>query len=130
MKEKGSLSLKKVIEYFSNTNIKSFPITLIVIINGECVATVSIFENDLKTPKKLTPWLASLYVSPDHRGQGIAKKLINKAQEIIKQLGFEVLYLRTEHTSGYYGKLGWKFVCKTYDEKEQYTEIFKYKIIK
>ena len=39
-------------------------------------------------------------------------------------------YLRTEHTSEYYGKLGWEFVFKTYDEKEQHTEIFKYKIIK
>jgi len=125
VKTGGSLSLGEVVEYLSNTNTTTFPITLVAVIENQCVGTISIFENDLKTQKELTPWLASLYVSELYRGQGIAEKLINRVQEIIKELGFETLYLRTEHASEYYKRLGWEFVYKTKDEKGQETEVFK-----
>ncbi len=125
VKASGTLSLDKVLEYLANTKLTSFPITLIAVIDGECAGTVSIFENDLKTQRDLTPWLASLYVNPHYRGKGIAKELINKVQQVVKELGFKELYLRTEHTSEYYRRLGWEFVYKTHDEKGQETEVFK-----
>lgn len=128
IKAKGTLSLGTVIEYFGNTQLKSFPITLIALVDGECTGTVSIFKNDLKTQRDLTPWLASLYVNPHYRGKGIAKELINKVQQVVKELGFKELYLRTEHTSEYYRRLGWNFVYKTHDEKGQETEVFKISI--
>lgn len=123
--EKSFEKLKQIIEYFKNTNSTYFPITLIAVINAECVGTISIFENDLKNQNELTPWLASLYVSPYYRGQGIAEKLINRVQEVVKGLNFKTLYLRTEHTSEYYRRLGWKYLYKTHDEKGQETEIFR-----
>jgi len=123
--EKSFKKLEQIIEYFNNTNLTSFPITLIAVADNKCVGTISIFENDLKTQNDLTPWLASLYVSPYFRGQGIAEKLINRVQEVVKGLGFKTLYLRTEHTSEYYKRLGWEYVYKTNDEKGQETEVFR-----
>jgi len=123
--EKSLKKLEQIIEYFKNTNLTSFPITLIAVADNKCVGTVSIFENDLKNQNDLTPWLASLYVSPYYRGQGIAEKLINRVQEVVKGLGFKTLYLRTEHTSEYYRRLGWEYVYKTHDEKGQETEVFR-----
>lgn len=52
-------------------------------------------------------------------------KLINKVKKIVKELGYKTLYLRTEHTSEYYRKLGWEYVYKTQDEKGQETEVFR-----
>lgn len=123
--EKSLKKLEQIIEYFQNTNLTSFPITLIAIADNECVGTISIFENDLKTQNELTPWLASLYVTPYYRGEGLAVKLINKVKKIVKELGYKTLYLRTEHTSEYYRKLGWEYVYKTQDEKGQETEVFR-----
>ena len=123
--EKNLKKLEQIIEYFKNTNVTSFPITLIAVEDNECVGTISIFENDLKTQNDLTPWLASLYVSPYYRGQGIAEKLINRVQEVVKECGFKTLYLRTEHTSEYYKRLGWEYVYKTHDEKGQETKVFR-----
>lgn len=125
VKSKGIISFDEVVEYWKKTQLKSFPITLIALIDSECVGTVSIFENDLKTQTSLTPWLASLYINPFFRGRGIAKELIGKVQQIVKELGFKELYLRTEYTSEYYRMLGWKFVYRTHDEKNQETEVFK-----
>lgn len=126
--EKSSKKLEDIIEHFKNTNLTIFPITFIAIINNECVGTISIFENDLKNQNELTPWLASLYVSPVYRGQGIGEKLISKVQEVVKDRGFKILYLRTEHTSHYYRRLGWEYVYQTYDEKGQETEVFRMKL--
>lgn len=57
--EKSFIKLQQIIEYFKNTNSMTFPITLIAVADNECVGSVSIFENDLKTQNDLTPWLAS-----------------------------------------------------------------------
>ncbi|SKC54551.1 GNAT family N-acetyltransferase [Maledivibacter halophilus] len=126
--EKSLKKLDLITEYFKKTNVKSFPITLVAVIDSECVGTISIFENDLKTQDNLTPWLASLYVRPNYRSQGIAEKLINRVREVVKGLGFETLYLRTEHTSEYYKKLGWEYVYKTHDGKGQETQVFRISI--
>ena len=125
VKGKNPCHIEKVNEHFSHTNTNSFPITLVALVNDQCVGTVSLFENDLKNQKALTPWLASLYVDVPYRSKGIAKKLIEQVKEIAKEMGFEVLYLRTEHTAGYYRDLGWTYHEKTIDEKGQETEIFK-----
>ena len=126
--EKSLKKLEEINEHFNNTKLTYFPITLIAVVNDECVGTISIYENDLKTQTDLTPWLASLYVSPYYRCQGIAEKLINRVQEVVKDLGFKTLYLRTEYTSEYYRRLGWEYVYKTHDEKGQETEVFRISI--
>lgn len=114
----------ELIKYYSGGNIERLPITLVAIESHECVGTVSIYRNDLKTQEELTPWLASLYVSPDCRGRGVAKKLISKVRSLMNELGYDKIYLRTENTADYYRRLGWEFLFKTTDEKNQVTEVF------
>lgn len=116
---------EKVVEFFRNTHKDKFPITYIALEDGTCTGTVSIFENDLKNQNKLTPWLASLYVCPEYRNMKIAEKLIGRVVSKVKDLGFDGLYLRTEHTSGYYLKRGWEFVYKTIDTNNQETEVYR-----
>lgn len=125
VKGKSNWSLGEITQYFSKTNLISFPITLIAISDNECVGTVSIFENDLKSQNKLKPWLASLYITPNYRGKRIAEKLIYQVKAIVKELGYEILYLRTEHAPEYYRRSGWEFFYKTLDEKGQVTEVFR-----
>ena len=55
----------------------------------------------------------------------IAEKLIGEVVSKVKDLGFDGLYLRTEHTSGYYLKRGWEFVYKTIDTSKQETEVYR-----
>lgn len=119
-----SVTIEKVIEFFSHSKENEFPITLIAINDNKCVGTVSIFENDLKTQNELSPWLASLYVHPEYRGQKIAQNLINRVIEIVNSMGYKKVYLRTEHTSEYYKRLGWEFVYRTTDQLGQKTEVY------
>jgi thiamine pyrophosphokinase len=119
---------EKILRNFSNTHRSELPVTLVAIEDGECIGTVSVFMNDFKTQSQLTPWLAALYVVPEYRGRGVAKNLIGHVYFIAKQLKYRCLYLRTEHASGYYERLGWSFVCRATDEYGIETDVYKYLI--
>ena len=52
-------------------------------INSKPVGTVAIVENDLEIRKKLTTWLASVYIFPEFRKHGYSIPLI---QHLIDKL--------------------------------------------
>ena len=121
----SSMSLEEVIKHFSNTKEKVFPITLIALENEVCLGTVSIFENDLKARDMYKPWLASLYTKPEYRGRGVGQQLVAKTMEVVKELGFKELYLRTEDASDYYRNRGWTYVETVSDDTYEEIDVFK-----
>ena len=127
VKTGSKMKFEDIVNYFSNTKDNSFPITLVAIENEDCLGTVSIFENDLKIRTMYKPWLASLYTKPEYRGRGIAKMLIDKTIEVVKDLGFVDLYLRTEDASDYYINRGWTYLETVSDEKYEKIDVFKIK---
>lgn len=127
--DKPDRTLNYVINRFKNRNLDKIPLSLIALIDNECVGIISIFENDLETRPELTPWLAGLYVNPNYRCKGIADKLINGVLEICKNMNYTTVFLRTERTSDYYKKHGWTFVEYTTDEYGQETSVFMRKLI-
>jgi GNAT superfamily N-acetyltransferase len=63
-------------------------------------------------------------VDKQHRGTGVGKELISQIITIALNMGYKKLYLRTEHVTEYYKKLGWNFVDKRTDEFGIEAEIF------
>jgi predicted N-acetyltransferase YhbS len=122
-------TLEYVINRFKNRNLNKIPLSLIALIDNECVGVVSIFDNDLETRPELTPWLAGLYVNPNCRCKGVADKLITGVLKICKNINYNTVFLRTEHTSDYYKKHGWTFVEYTTDENGLETSVFMRKSI-
>jgi len=129
VKTGSDMNFEDVVKHFSNTKDNTFPITLVALENGECLGTVSIFENDLKIRDKYKPWLASLYTKPEYRGRSVGEKLIAKTIDVVKELGFNELYLRTEDASDYYRKRGWIYLETVSDEKYDKIDVFKVKCI-
>lgn len=127
VKTGSKMTLEDVVNHMSNAKDNTLPITLVAFEKGECLGTVSIFENDLKTREMYKPWLASLYTKPEHRGRGIGKMLIDKTIDVVKELGFNELYLRTENASDYYKSRGWTFLETVSDEKYEKIDVFKIK---
>ncbi|TYS13501.1 GNAT family N-acetyltransferase [Rossellomorea vietnamensis] len=125
----SGMEYEDVVRHFSNTRDSTFPITLVAIENGECLGTVSIIENDLKVRDMYKPWLASLYMKPDSRSRGIGQKLVAITIGVVKELGFNELYLRTEDTSEYYRNRGWIYVETVSDDKYEKIDVFKIKCI-
>ncbi|MEO4051990.1 GNAT family N-acetyltransferase [Solibacillus sp. CAU 1738] len=119
-------TFRDVVCFFENTNVNTFPITFIAIINNKCVGTVSVFENDLEELPQYKPWLASLYVDPEYRSQKIGKQLINFLLDYMGRLGYKEVFLKTENASNYYIKRGWHLIESLKDSQDEQVDIFKY----
>ncbi|MDR2023168.1 MAG: GNAT family N-acetyltransferase [Hungatella sp.] len=68
-----------------------------------------IIENDFHDRKDLSPNLCALYVKENYRGQGIAKYILDFSRKDLSNMGFEKIYLITDHTE-FYEKCGWDFL--------------------
>jgi GNAT superfamily N-acetyltransferase len=83
------------------------PSFYIALIDDYIVGTFALIRNDLNSRQDIYPWLACLYVLPEHRGKEIGSRLLKHAIEETSRKGFENLYLSTD-LEGYYEKYGWR----------------------
>lgn len=100
----------------------SMPITLLVMERetNRPVAMGSLWEKDSHYWADKTPWITSLFVHEDYRGQGLATALMAKLEEDAKRLGVEKIYLTASAAVGLYEKLGYE-VADTRDAPETPT---------
>jgi len=72
------------------------------------LGSAAIVENDMTNQTALSPWLASVFVAPEHRKKGIGTKLVRHIMAQAKQQGIKILYLYTPDQYLFYEKLGWQ----------------------
>jgi predicted N-acetyltransferase YhbS len=121
---RDDLNLEGITARIKTCGKDTLPVRLVAVLDGKCIGTVSIVQNDLKC-RDYTPWLAALVVDKSYRGSGIGRRLVSFAKEKAAELGYSELYLRTEHAGDYYRKLGWQFVEKSFDDFNLEPEVFK-----
>lgn len=73
------------------------------------IAGCGIIENDFHDRSDLAPNLCALYVEEPYRGRGLARQLLDHACAEACRMGYETLYLITDHDS-FYEKCGWRHV--------------------
>jgi predicted N-acetyltransferase YhbS len=86
------------------------PQTFVAVEGDALLGSASLVAADLPSRSDLSPWLASVYVDPPHRNQGIGAALVNRVAEEARLLGLPMLYLFTPDRAAFYAKLGWQFV--------------------
>jgi len=94
-------------------NRDTIPLTVIGLWDGIPAGMASIFVQDMDLHPELTPWLAAVYVSVDHRKRGIGSKLVGAIQEIAAHLRIARLYLWTPGKEHFYSRLGWTVLERT-----------------
>ena len=122
------VSYEYVLSSVNDCHKQKLPVRLIALLDGKCVGTVSIVVNDLKF-RDYTPWLAALYVDPEHRSQGVGRRLVDAVKEAVRQLGYDKLYLRTEHAGDYYRALGWDYIETCKDEFGLNPDVFSFSLV-
>lgn len=89
------------------------PTTIIAMENGQPLGSVSLLEDDMDSHMHLSPWLASLFVVPQRRGQGIGAMLVKRLVEEAGKLTIPRLYLYTPSAEKFYASLGWSVLERT-----------------
>lgn len=77
--------------------------------DGRIVGMASLMKTDYYPLPEIFPWVSSVFVSEEYRGQRISQRLIGFAEAYAKQLGFARTYIPSEHT-GLYEKYGYRYL--------------------
>jgi N-acetylglutamate synthase-like GNAT family acetyltransferase len=76
------------------------------------LGSAAIVLQDMKTEPQLTPWLASVFIRPEARRQGVGRQLVLHVMEQARKEGIDCLYLYTPDQESFYIKLGWSTIDK------------------
>ena len=90
--------------------VQHVPQGIVLLEDGMPAGTASLDHADLDARPDLTPWLANVFVAPEFRGRGHAKRLVRHIESIARVGGTEVLYLHTEDAMALYAGLGWSAI--------------------
>lgn len=77
-------------------------------VGGTVAGFCLLVRNELDPPHTLSPWLASLYVTPEFRQRGIATALVKATENHARGLGFQILHLYTWTAEELYLQCGWR----------------------
>lgn len=89
---------------------RQIPTVLVALDRGRLLGSAMLVEKDLDTHPHLTPWLAGVYVLPEHRRYGIATALASHIVEEARGTGVRKLYLYTAREERFYSQRGWSLM--------------------
>jgi N-acetylglutamate synthase-like GNAT family acetyltransferase len=105
---KGQTPQTRLAEVRGEMNVDRIPVTFVALgEDGGIVGTAALIFDDLVGDPR-NPWLASVYVPPDHRKKGIASALVRAVEGKARELGYKHLYLFTTSAPALYAGLGWR----------------------
>ncbi len=81
------------------------PLSLLALADDAPVGTVNLIHSDSTRRPHLHPWLAALFVVPEHRGAGVGRALCRAVVGEARRLGVSDLFLGTD-IPAFYAALG------------------------
>ncbi len=92
---------------------RSRGVALIAKADGESIGTCLLVESELEPNHDVSPWLAGLFVVPEHRRKGAGAVLVRAIEDQARQREFSRLYLYTTGAAAFYARLGWSILDHT-----------------
>jgi GNAT superfamily N-acetyltransferase len=78
--------------------------------DDQIIGGCGLIQNDFVDRTDLFPYLCALFVEEKARGNALGARLLENVRIDGGRLGFDKLYLCTDHTS-YYEKYGWRYIA-------------------
>ena len=87
---------------------------------GFCVFKI---ENLKKYPE-IFPWLSDVMIFEKYRGKGYGKVLLQYGEKILKELGYDTIYVWTDQAPDFYKKLGFTYKQEVEKNEGGYGQLF------
>ena len=97
------------VRMLENWEFEEWETPFAAILNGQIIGMVTIMKSDYYPLPEIFPWISTLFVSENHRGNRISEKLIDFPNQYAKNIGFDKTYIPTEYI-GLYEKYGYRYV--------------------
>jgi GNAT superfamily N-acetyltransferase len=101
----------KSLELFASD--QTHGVALVAKADDEPIGTCLLVESEIEPNHDVSPWLAGLFVVPEHRRKGAGAVLVRAIEDQARLRGFSRLYLYTTEAIGFYARLGWSIVDRT-----------------
>jgi GNAT superfamily N-acetyltransferase len=88
-------------------------VALIAKRNDVPLGTCLLVPSEIDPIHDVSPWLAGLFVAPEHRRQDVGEVLVRAIEDQARIRGFSRLHLYTTSAAGFYQRLGWRVVDRT-----------------
>lgn len=115
----GETLAGRVARLEANAASDDLPVTWVAVEGDVLLGSASLVVSDLETRPELKPWLASVFVAPEHRRRGVGGALVRHVVGEAAARSFGELYLFTPDRAPFYEKLGWR----TVEELEYHGEV-------
>lgn len=89
----------------------------------QIIGCAGLIPNDFISRMDLWPWLCALHIDEAYRGRGLSRLLIEAMKQKATDLGFEHLYLCTDHV-GYYERFGFEYLAMGYHPWGESSRIY------
>ena len=99
----------------------------VAIENNNIVGHCSLNEKDSIPNVEYTPYIQSVFINEQFRGNRLSEKLILYAMSYAKSLGFEKVYIVSDHKN-FYEKYGFEKIDEKKDYRGEPQSIFVHKI--
>jgi GNAT superfamily N-acetyltransferase len=94
---------------------------LIASVDGRLAGICLLVLQEFEPLHDVSPWLASLYVDPEFRKRGVARKLVAAIEDQARGHGVARLHLYTGDAEKFYLKCGWSLAEQGIADGEPYV---------
>jgi len=89
------------------TQPDEYETALIALVDGRLAGICLLVLQEFEPLHDVSPWLASLYVAPEYRKRGVARRLVAAIEDQARKHGVARLHLYTGDAEAFYVKCGW-----------------------
>ena len=111
IKYNPKMEKEKTIYKFTKLYTKDkLPFGIALINNDNNIVGFCVFKKEnLKKYPEFYPWLSDVIILKEYRGKGYGKMLLQYGENLLKELGYNIIYVWTDQAPNFYKKLGFSY---------------------